>query len=211
MRDDAQPQPELLKASPDGAHAPSRRASHLPGLVVLTGIVISGLAALHYAGGNAPSGTPNLPPVAKDTGSSPAEAPAKSASPHLGASLPVIPADRSLTALAHSGYSKTDQARILAAVKRREVSLVQMPIAEIDGRIGGTVRIDAGGFSQFVTLSENLKAVTLPIFRAGEVTISPAHMIAGNTLATGVLTVYGMYTLPTLGSSELVTLDVVAQ
>ncbi|NVN25798.1 hypothetical protein [Asaia siamensis] len=129
----------------------------------------------------------------------------------MGAQLPMIPEGRAERALARSNYSKQDQAKILAAYKRRELTLIQMPIAEIDGKIGNSVKIEAGGFTQIVTLSDNLKAVTLPIFHAGEVTLSPAHMVAGNTLATGVLTVYGMYSLPTLSSSELVTLDVVAQ
>ncbi|WP_025884545.1 hypothetical protein [Asaia prunellae] len=203
MNDQEHPLPQLLEQHPDGPSHPERRGPRLAGFALIAGLALSGLAGLHHiTGHNSVSGVPasvdNLKAADQPT-------------QHPEAQLPQIPPGSAERALARSNYSQKDQARILAAYKRREISLIQMPIAELDGRIGETVRIDAGGFTQIVTLSDNLKAVTLPIYHAGEVTISPVHMIAGNTLAAGVLTVYGMYTLPTLSPSELVTLDVIAQ
>ena len=203
MNDDELPLPQLLQASTKETSFRRGGTARLSTLIVIVGLVLAGLSAAHYFGGNQAS--PVTPSV------QPQEYAKNAASPHYGADLPVIPDDWAPAALARSNYSKSDQARILAALKRRDLSLVQMPIAEIDGKIGDTVRIEAGGFSQIVVLSDALKVVTLPIHHAGEVTISPVHMIAGNALAAGVMTVYGMYSLPTLSSSELVTLDVVAQ
>ncbi|WP_336944819.1 hypothetical protein [Asaia sp. HN010] len=192
-----------MEKRPDGASSHERASTRLPAFILIAGIALSGLGALHHFG--SPGGSGNGTQSTRDGKVENAQ------TAHVAAQLPVIPAGWAQKALERSNYSKQDKERILAAYKRRDLSLIQMPIAEIDGKVGDTVKIDAGGFSQVVTLSATLKAVTLPIHHMGEVTISPAHMVAGNALAAGVLTVYGMYSLPTLTSSELVTLDVIAQ
>lgn len=203
MHDEEHSLPQLMEKQPDGSSRQEKTSKRLPTFILIAGVALSSMAALLHLGnrGGLDNGAQNAQ----------TEKAADAGTHHPAATLPIIPAGWARQALEHSNYSKQDQARILAAYKRRELSLIQLPIAEIDGKVGDTVKIDAGGFSQVVTLGGTLKPVTLPIYHMGEVTISPAHMMAGNMLATGVLTVYGMYTLPTLTSSELVTLDIIAQ
>lgn len=212
MSNEEHPAPQLMEMHPDDAAHKGRGFPRLGGCIIVAALALSALAVVHQFGADpAHSGHTGTNQTTAEVAAAPTGTQTPATASHMGADLPMIPEGRAALALAHSNYSTQDQARILAAYKRRDISLVQMPIAEIDGKAGTSVKIDTGGFSQIVTLSPALKAVTIPIYHAGEVTISPVHMLAGNTLAASVLTVYGMYNLPTLSSSELVTLDVIAQ
>ncbi|MDL2170328.1 MULTISPECIES: hypothetical protein [Asaia] len=131
---------------------------------------------------------------------------------HLGAQFALIAPGQAPSALAHSGFDTQQRANILAAVKNRRMRLVRMPIAQIAGLPGQSIAITSGGLTQRLTLKPELQAVVLPIYLAGEVTISPLTQPPAGGLETGILTALGAQVLPTLASlDQQIVLDVIVQ
>ncbi|MBO1361367.1 hypothetical protein J2D73_16395 [Acetobacter sacchari] len=128
----------------------------------------------------------------------------------FGAEFALIAPEHAEQALQSAGYSASDQARILAGIKRREYRLVTMPIFDASGA-GGVVSVQSGVITKMVTLSQNPVSVVLPILISGEVQISPVSDPGVTGMQPGALTVLGPTLLPTIHRDEYLTMTVVAQ
>ncbi len=128
----------------------------------------------------------------------------------FGAEFALIAPEHAEQALQNAGYSASDQARILAGIKRREYRLVTMPIFDASGA-GGVVSVQSGVVTKMVTLSQNPVSVVLPILISGEVQISPVSDPGVTGMQPGALTVLGPTLLPTIHRDEYLTMTVVAQ
>jgi len=123
----------------------------------------------------------------------------------------LIAPENAATALARSGMSPDQQANILAAVKRRDYRLVEMPIYDNAGT-GGVVSVRSGAFTQQVALSSvKPTTVILPILISGEVDIVPVSNPGVTGIASAAITSLGPIALPVIHNDEYLVLDVVAQ
>ncbi|AOX19135.1 hypothetical protein [Kozakia baliensis] len=131
---------------------------------------------------------------------------------HAAAQFAMIAPENAARALQKSRFSQDQRAQILAAVKRRDVRLVEMPVADASGQVGQAVSISSAGITQTVVLTGKLQSVLLPIRNAGEVTVTPVTQPRTGGLQTGVLTALGPEVLPTLSSlAQQIILDVIVQ
>ncbi|GBR09162.1 hypothetical protein HW511_02700 [Asaia siamensis] len=213
MNDTPEPQLKPLTHGDDGGrhqHA-HERGSMVPKLVMASAIVMACMGGAYWHSASSGSAAGLQP--------SRAAGPVEAAEPqiradaiHLGAQFALIGAGQAPAALARSGFDGQQKTEILAAVKNRRMRLVRMPIAQIAGIPGQTVSITSGGITQKLMLKPELQAVVLPIYLAGEVTITPITPPPAGGLQTGILTALGPQVLPTLARlDQQIVLDVIVQ
>ncbi|MCQ9154420.1 hypothetical protein JZX93_02380 [Acidomonas methanolica] len=206
---------ERPEAEPRRLPDPAQRAQHggMATKVVIAAAALLGtgyLASTHFPGATRPA-----PGVAPPLSQSPVPTPRPAT--HVGAQFSMIAPENAPAALRHSGLTPDQQRTILAAVKRREVRLVNMPLADATGLTGKTVVVSSAGIAQTVVLGPAPKSVLLPIRDIGEVLITPVGPPgATHTIADGVqmvaLTALGPQLLPTLPSTDQqLVLDVIVQ
>ena len=129
-----------------------------------------------------------------------------------GSALPLrmIAPEQAAQALAASGYSLKEQADILAAVKRRDLRLLAMPIYDAAGT-GGTVSLLCGPWHRTVALAATPTTVILPIAMAGSVDIVGLSSQGAAGINSGVITAFGPQVLPPLVTGQHLHVSVIAQ
>ena len=129
-----------------------------------------------------------------------------------GSALPLrlIAPEQAAQALAASGYSAQEQADILAAVKRRDLRLLVMPIYDAAGT-GGTVSLLCGPWHRTVALAATPTTVILPIAMAGSVDIVGLSSQGITGINSGVITAFGPQVLPPLATGQHLHVSVIAQ
>lgn len=101
-------------------------------------------------------------------------------------------------ALAKSGFSDPDRARILAAVKDGKMRLVEMPVLDASGAVGQTIDVTVSGMTQRVVLTGSFQHLVIPIVEAGQILITPVSMPHAPALIIGAMTALGPQALPAL-------------
>ncbi|WP_025860665.1 hypothetical protein [Acetobacter papayae] len=124
--------------------------------------------------------------------------------------LRMIAPEQAAQALAASGYSAKEQADILAAVKRRDLRLLAMPIYDAAGT-GGTVSVLCGPWQRTVPLSATPTTVILPIAMAGSVDIVGLSSQGVTGINSGIITAFGPQVLPPLSNGQHLHVSVIAQ
>lgn len=168
---------------------PQPAAQHGNRLTVLLGVAFCLMAAA-WAGFHA------MPPGQQaDT--------EQNAAPQSYSSIPLhlIAPEQAAKALASSGYSAQEQADILAAVKRRDLRLLAMPLYDAAGT-GGTVNVICGPWQRTVPLTATPTTVILPIAKAGSVDIVGLSSQGVTGINSGVITSFGPQVLPPLSNGQ---------
>lgn len=104
-----------------------------------------------------------------------------------------------------------DAAALQAAVERRRLRLVRLPLYERDGGSGGTVQVEAAGLTQLVQLSAAPVTVAIPVAHAGTLTLRLLGPAPAGGLGIGAITLTGPVSLPTLAAGDLLKIGIVAQ
>ncbi|EHH68974.1 hypothetical protein [Gluconobacter morbifer] len=199
MTSQPEPRPQPL---PDESASHSKAAWAGGGLLAALTV---GAGAFFYSHG-APSPAPAPAPPGHN-------APASN-TPTLtaAAQLSMLPPAKARTALARTGFSADEQARILAAVKRGEMRLVEMPVLDAAGQVGQTIDVTVSGLTQRVVLTGKFQHLVLPIAEAGQITIAPVTMPHAPALTIGALTALGPEVLPSLTAlDQRILLNVIVQ
>ncbi|NHO19112.1 hypothetical protein GOB90_09035 [Acetobacter oeni] len=170
---------------------------------------IAGISVL--AGGgfwiNSKSSTPSPAPLTQRVSE---PAPGVHAGPAVAAEFALIAPEHAAKALRDAGYSVSEQAKILAGIKRREYRLVNLPFFDAGGH-GGAVSVQSGPVTRIVPLSGKPVSVILPILISGEVQVNPVSDPGAAGLEPGALTILGPMALPTIHHDEYLTMTVIAQ
>ncbi|WP_242010598.1 hypothetical protein [Acetobacter musti] len=199
----SQPPDPLRKARPEAETSGGGMRA-----MVMTIAGISLLAGggfwLNSAGQNAASPPP---PAMQRTTESP---PPTHNGPQIAGAFALIAPEHAARALRDAGYSPSDQARILAGIKRKEYRLVNLPFFDAGGH-GGAVSVQSGPVTRIVPLSQKPVSVLLPILVSGEVQVNPASDPGMAGIAAGALTILGPMELPAIHRDEYLTLTVIAQ
>ncbi|MCP1242338.1 hypothetical protein GOB86_07035 [Acetobacter lambici] len=186
-----QPQPQAAEKSPNMRL----------GLIGMAACVLMAGAGLHFYGG---SKTQSNPTIA-------AESAGGDESQRIGLPLNVIAPQNAEQALAGSSFSAQQRADILAAVKRRDVRLVAMPVYDATGA-GGMITLVCGPWQQTVGLTPKPTTVILPISMSGNVDIIPSAPPGPTGVGSGAITVFGPQALPVLyKQGDTLALTVIAQ
>ncbi|MFT9251971.1 MAG: hypothetical protein ABF567_02725 [Acetobacter okinawensis] len=186
-----QPQPQAAERSPNMRL----------GLIGMAACVLMAGAGLHFYGaGKAQPGNA----VAADSAIG-------ADSQRMGLPLNVIAPQNAAQALAGSSFSAQQQTDILAAVKRRDVRLVAMPVYDATGA-GGMITLVCGPWQQSVGLTTKPTTVILPISMSGNVDIIPSAAPGPAGIGSGAITVFGPQALPVLyKQGDTLALTVIAQ
>lgn len=216
MNDTPEPQLKPLDHGMDGNRQQQarERGSMMPKLVMASAVVLACMGGAYWHS-TAPGTTAGQQP-AQTAVAAPApdrnEPQIRADAMHRGAEFALILPKQAPAALAGSSFDSQQKAEIIAAVKNRRMRLVRMPIAQIAGVPGQSVAITSGGMTQKLILRPELQAVVLPIYLAGEVTITPITPPPAGGLQTGILTALGAQVLPTLARlDQQIVLDVIVQ
>lgn len=183
-------------------------------LVIASAIVVAclGGALWHQSTSLSNGSGPETAVSPSAAGGGQAEPQIRADATHLGVQLALISASQAPSALAKTDFSQEQKTQILAAIKNRRMRLVRMPIAQVAGLPGQILTITSGGMTQSLRLKPSLQAVVLPIYIAGEVTVTPATPPPAGGLQAGVLTALGPLILPVLATlNQQVVLDVIVQ
>jgi len=187
---------------PEASGAPPLRRTMMVGMMGIA--VIAGLSSrlAHHQ-----DATPATPPATHQS----APALPKGHAVTAAAQFDLIAPEHAAQALARSGLPADQQASILAAVKRRDYRLVEMPIYDNSGA-GGIVSVRSGMFAQQVALSSvKPTTVILPIRISGEVDIFPVSDPGVAGIAPAAITSTGPTALPIIQRDEYLVLNVIAQ
>ena len=197
-----EPRPELI--SPQAAHQ-SRMMWAGGGLLAA---ITFGAGAFFYSthGGNtAPA---PAPAVSQSQNTSVASTTDMAAA----AQLSMLPSSQAAKALARTSFNADQKARILAAVQRGEMRLVQMPVLDASGAAGQIIDVTTSGLTQRVVLTGKFQPLLLPIAVAGQVMVSPVTMPHAPALTIGAMTALGPEILPSLTAlDQRIVLSVIVQ
>jgi|GEM_PF-3326244 len=170
------------------------------------GFALALVALTHFLPGA--STTPQPPPAPQQQHTAAATPQVQ----HAAAQLAMIDPAHAEAALRHSPFPADQQANILAAVKRGELRLVNMPVFDPQGIPGNIITISSAGLSQRVVLSGKPQQVLLPIQTAGEVDITPVTTPGPTGLAVGAIFAMGPTVLPAFNApNQMLALDVFVQ
>ncbi|WP_147150697.1 hypothetical protein [Neoasaia chiangmaiensis] len=202
------PEPELHRLPPNAASEARGHGAMATWLVIAASALLGvGYLANHGIAGNS---APTAAPVSAQ-GATQNAASAKHTL-HVGAQFSMIAPENAAQALKASHFSPDQQQDILAAVKRRDVRLVQMPIADATGQVGQVVSVSSAGLTQNVSLTGKLQSVLLPIRDVGEVTLTPVTTPRPGGMQVVALSALGPELLPNLSAlDQQLILDVIVQ
>ena len=193
-----EPRPQPLPADP------ASRSRALWGGGGLIAALTVGAGAFFYTHNTA---TP-APAVAPPSQNVPAVPAAQTAAVQLS----MLPPAKAPAALAKSGFSPADRARILAAVKDGKMRLVEMPVLDASGAVGQTIDVTVSGLTQRVILNGRFQHLIIPIVEAGQILIAPVSIPHAPALIVGALTALGPEALPALTTlDQRVLLNVIVQ
>ncbi len=194
-----EPRPQPLPSEP------ASRSRALWGGGGLIAALTVGAGAFFYTHNTA---APPVPAVAPPSQSTPAVPAAQTAAVQLA----MLPPAKAHAALAQSGFSPADRARILAAVKDGKMRLVEMPVLDASGAVGQTIDVTVSGLTQRIVLSGKFQHLVIPIVEAGQILIAPVSMPHAPALIVGALTALGPEALPALTTlDQRVLLNVIVQ
>lgn len=186
---------------------PENRGSGLMIAAIAALMVVAGGASWMANGNGARSGQATPPPL-------PAPQNTQNETPNgrfsVAGQFAYISPENAPAALRQAGYSESEQASILAGIKRRDYRLAVMPVFDAGGT-GGTIAIASGPVRRIVHLTPKPKPIVLPITIAGEVTIAAISSTAPTGLTAGAVTVLGPEALPTLQQGDNLLLTVIVQ
>ncbi len=190
-------------------------------------LVVVGLIAAVVAGGGLGTGgfmaareggsSSQTPPVAAEAGGGGTSdgthlmlnAPVQNR-PDMMGQMPMISPDRAADMLRQTSYSIQQQAEILAALKRRDIILADMPMYDMTGS-NAVVNVQSLGLVQTVRLGPQPKSVILPIRVAGNVSITAAGDPGPAGIHAGAVFVPGPTALPVLTRDTEIVIGVVVQ
>lgn len=190
-------------------------------------LVVVGLIAAVVAGGGLGAGgflTPEeggsgsqTPPVAAEAGGGRGNggnhlmlnAPVQGR-PDMMGQMPMISPDRAAEMLRQTSFTLQEQAEIMAALRRREIILADMPMYDTAGG-GSVVNVESLGLVQTVHLGPQPRSVILPIRIAGNVSISPAGDPGPMGVHAAAVFVPGPMPLPVLMRGTNFVIGVVVQ
>lgn len=209
-----------LNSPPEPARERSERSSSRR-------LVVVGLIAAVVAGGGLGTGgfmaareggsSSQTPPVAAEAGGGGTSdgthlmlnAPVQNR-PDMMGQMPMISPDRAADMLRQTSYSIQQQAEILAALKRRDIILADMPMYDMTGS-NAVVNVQSLGLVQTVHLGPQPKSVILPIRVAGNVSITAAGDPGPAGIHAGAVFVPGPTALPVLTRDTEIVIGVVVQ
>ncbi|GBR19746.1 hypothetical protein AA0616_1616 [Komagataeibacter nataicola NRIC 0616] len=190
-------------------------------------LVVVGLIAAVVAGGGLGAGgflTPQeggsgnqTPPVAAEAGGGRGgggnhlmlNAPVQGR-PDMMGEMPMISPERAADMLRQTNFTLQQQAEIMAALRRREIILADMPMYDMTGG-GAVVNVESLGLVQTVHLGPQPRSVILPIRIAGNVSITPAGDPGPMGVHAGAVFVPGPTPLPVLMRGANLVIGVVVQ
>ncbi|TLU72980.1 hypothetical protein [Lichenicoccus roseus] len=120
-----------------------------------------------------------------------------------------LPASDMQAAVVALGLPAVQQDALIQAAQRRRLRLVRLPLFDIGG--GSTVQVTAGGLTQTVALGHAPVLVTLPIDRAGIVSLQPVGASARSDVHMGAVTATGPLELEPVGPGQALNIGVVVQ
>ncbi|NHO32460.1 hypothetical protein [Acetobacter fallax] len=174
-------------------------------------ITVAGISLLAGGGfwlNNSSNSPSSAPPVTQGTTGLAQEA--AHTGPTVAAQFALIAPEHAAKALRDAGYSASEQAKILAGIKRREYRLVNLPFFDAGGH-GGAVSVQSGPVTRVVLLSQKPVSVILPILISGEVQVNPVSDPGVAGVEPGALTILGPMALPAIHRDEYLTMTVIAQ
>lgn len=124
--------------------------------------------------------------------------------------MPMIAPDRAADMLQFTSFDINQKNAILAALKRHEIVLAEMPLYDM-GTGSSVVSVESMGLTQMVHLTGQPRTVVLPIRIAGEVTIRPVSDPGATGLHAGAIFVPGPTPLPVLYKDGQLVIGVVVQ
>ena len=128
------------------------------------------------------------------------------------AQLSMIAPGEAPQALAGTSFTEQQKSRILAAVKRGDMRLVEMPVLDGAGVTGQTIDVTVSGLTQRIVLTGQFQRLVLPIAEAAQVTIDPVTMPHAPALIIGAMTALGPEALPSLTAlNQRIVLGVIVQ
>ena len=194
-----EPRPQPLPADP------ASRSRALWGGGGLIAALTVGAGAFFYTHNTA---TPPAPAMAPPSQNVPAIPAAQTAAVQLS----MLPPAKAPAALARSGFSPADRARILAAVKDGKMRLVEMPVLDASGAVGQSIDVTVSGLTQRIVLTGKFQHLVIPIVEAGQILIAPISIPHAPALIVGALTALGPEALPALTTlDQRVLLNVIVQ
>ncbi len=107
------------------------------------------------------------------------------------------------------GLPATQQDALVQAAQRRRLRLVRLPLFDLG--VGSTVQVTAAGLTQTVALGHVPVLVTLPIDRAGIVSLQPVGASARSDVQMGAVTATGPLALQPVAPGEVLRIGVVVQ
>ena len=194
-----EPRPQPLQSEP------ASRSRALWGGGGLIAALTVGAGAFFYTHNTTAPPAPAIAPPAQNT-------PAVPAAQTAAVQLSMLSPAKVPSALAKSGFSPADRARILAAVKDGKMRLVEMPVLDASGAVGQTIDVTVSGLTQRVVLTGKFQHLVIPIVEAGQILIAPVSMPHAPALTIGALTALGPQALPALTTlDQRVLLNVIVQ
>ncbi|WP_408873922.1 hypothetical protein [Gluconobacter roseus] len=194
-----EPRPQPLPSEP------ASRGRALWGGGGLIAALTVGAGAFFYTHNTTTPPAPAIAPPAQNT-------PAVPAAQTAAVQLSMLSPAKAPSALAKSGFSPADRARILAAVKDGKMRLVEMPVLDASGAVGQTIDVTVSGLTQRVVLTGKFQHLVIPIVEAGQILIAPVSMPHAPALTIGALTALGPQALPALTTlDQRVLLNVIVQ
>ena len=194
-----EPRPQPLPSEP------ASRSRALWGGGGLIAALTVGAGAFFYTHNTTTPPDPAIAPPAQNT-------PAVPAAQTAAVQLSMLSPAKAPSALAKSGFSPADRARILAAVKDGKMRLVEMPVLDASGAVGQTIDVTVSGLTQRVVLTGKFQHLVIPIVEAGQILIAPVSMPHAPALTIGALTALGPQALPALTTlDQRILLNVIVQ
>ncbi|RBM06412.1 hypothetical protein [Novacetimonas cocois] len=124
--------------------------------------------------------------------------------------MPMIAPERAADMLQFTSFDINQKNAILAALKRHEIVLAEMPLYDM-GTGSSVVSVESMGLTQIVHLTGRPRTVVLPIRIAGEVTIRAVNDPGAAGLHAGAIFVPGPTPLPVLYKDGQLVIGVVVQ
>ncbi|MBF0858552.1 hypothetical protein HKD24_04875 [Gluconobacter sp. LMG 31484] len=200
-----QPEPRPEPSPQPLPSEPASRSRALWGGGGLIAALTVGAGAFFYTHNTTTPPAPAIAPPAQNT-------PAVPAAQTAAVQLSMLSPAKAPSALAKSGFSPADRARILAAIKDGKMRLVEMPVLDASGAVGQTIDVTVSGLTQRVILTGKFQHLVIPIVEAGQILIAPVSMPHAPALTIGALTALGPQALPALTTlDQRVLLNVIVQ
>ncbi len=122
---------------------------------------------------------------------------------------PALPMAGIQAAVQAIGLPAVQQDALVQAAQRRRLRLVRLPLFDVGA--GSTVQVSAGGLTQTVALGHVPVLVTLPIDRAGIVSLQPVGASADADVHMGAVTMTGPLELQPVAPGQVLRIGVVVQ